>query len=1377
MIRRLAAILLLAAGVASAQTTYTPNLHIPLPPVGSVNWAQSYYTGMLTIDSSIGALQNTYQGAWNSTTNYLLGQFVTYGGVTYIAAVNNINHTPGTDSTWVNLGVGGLPAPGASGCAPVSNGTSYLCTAVVLQSAVAAANGVAPLNSASQVPAANLTPCGASGGAHSAGIVPDPGSSAGTTRYLREDCTWVANGAAFGNANQLAYYPSNGTALAGTNALPNGTTATTQSPGDTTTKVANDAFVAAAVAADGAVLLAPTGSQTVTQPINTNFSVTTSGTGQLLLNGNPVCSYGATGSGCTLLKSFDCSQFSGADASYKYNACVAAVVAAKGGIADTRKLFDFGINGSVTVSETMYTNTSPESYFVLTLLPEACSIQANFTGTSVFQVNNRSAITNLSNSAGGGGVDCNIVLGSSANLSDAAVTTDPSPAGGGSYVSVGGLQVYNFSGGTTANGLFHAQNLLDQSKFYNLVGNNLNGKGFVVNNVCCGFVMDRIQNAQRSATTYPPAACNGQGIALDIQSDNNGPISITNSTFNTYGCNVPLIHIASGVYGVNASNDYFEKDFSAASSTPDTTPMILVDSGSSNSSFDGLTLLNGSTAGLGSSDIFFKNSGTGFVVRNSGVTAGGTPIDDTVATVAEPAFSSGYVSYYHSGAFVLDTANITKLIGGAGAYGTLPTPPTNTVAQFVNANGSPTRVFNESFGSSVSSYFTVGTARGTGASPTATQSGDELGGFNARGYGATGWVANPLGAFRCYANQNMTDSAGGTYCDIATTPNGSITEAEVVKFGSDGIVYIPALTLFPSGGYSAEQDLNVYDTTGTKVPMIQWNNASFGGTSINGRATLQLDGAPGYGACIGQWVAGFGTPNLWFCEDAFGEGTATPLNSSYKGIGVQQGVSDGVYGDLFWAKLADGTLVYEIGATGAAGNLAFGKLNGSYICTADNAHACVPASATTATNLAGGAVGSVPYQTAAGATAFLAGNTAATDQVYTSHGTGAAALAPTLTNSPALSAANMTSFPTLNQNTTGSAASLSISGQTGLLSFTGLTSTNRIKTVRDAADTILELGGSYTPTGTWTSMTFVTPTLGAASATSINKVAITAPATAATLTLANNSTFTTSGAFSWQFTVPGAYTYTLPSATSTLLATNGSGSSLTFGTGTLSLAGNLTTTGAFNPTLAFPAANTYTFPNTASSTLVDTTATQTITGKSIAGSEINSGTVGATYGGTGLNTSASTGVAQVASGTWSVGNVSLTSQVTGVLPSANGGCDVQAAWTPIDSSGASLTFSTAVGAYVKCGKLVTFTFQIVYPTTASGATALIGGLPTTSTSSGPASPIKGFLTYNGTSVSAFITVVGGYSATTFNLYNINASLNNVQLTGAAIQGGGSYIAN
>jgi hypothetical protein len=81
--------------------------------------------------------------------------------------------------------------------------------------------------------------------------------------------------------------------------------------------------------------------------------------------------------------------------------------------------------------------------------------------------------------------------------------------------------------------------------------------------------------------------------------------------------------------------------------------------------------------------------------------------------------------------------------------------------------------------------------------------------------------------------------------------------------------------------------------------------------------------------------------------------------------------------------------------------------------------------ATKATNLAGGTVGQIPYQNLANTTLFLSANTAATDQVLVSHGTGAAGQAPTLSNAPALSAANMTSFPTLNQNTSGTAAGLS----------------------------------------------------------------------------------------------------------------------------------------------------------------------------------------------------------------------------------------------------------------------------------------------------------------------------------------------------------------
>ena len=171
------------------------------------------------------------------------------------------------------------------------------------------------------------------------------------------------------------------------------------------------------------------------------------------------------------------------------------------------------------------------------------------------------------------------------------------------------------------------------------------------------------------------------------------------------------------------------------------------------------------------------------------------------------------------------------------------------------------------------------------------------------------------------------------------------------------------------------------------------------------------------------------------------------------------------------------------------------------------------ATATATTNVAGGAANEILYQSANNTTTFITAPTVAST-VLSWNGSAFAWATPgagtvtsvglalpaefTISNSPVTGSGTLTgawanatanyvlagpttgtpgtpSFralvandvPVLNQNTTGSAASLSISGQTGLLTFTGLTSTNRTKTVRDADDTILELGGSYTPSGTW----------------------------------------------------------------------------------------------------------------------------------------------------------------------------------------------------------------------------------------------------------------------------------------------------------------------
>lgn len=82
---------------------------------------------------------------------------------------------------------------------------------------------------------------------------------------------------------------------------------------------------------------------------------------------------------------------------------------------------------------------------------------------------------------------------------------------------------------------------------------------------------------------------------------------------------------------------------------------------------------------------------------------------------------------------------------------------------------------------------------------------------------------------------------------------------------------------------------------------------------------------------------------------------------------------------------------------------------------------------------------------------------------------------------------------------------------------------------------------SQTGTGTKfvvdTSPTLVTPVLGVATATSINKVTITAPATSSTLTVADGSSLITSGAFALTLTSTATSNATIPAGTNTLYST------------------------------------------------------------------------------------------------------------------------------------------------------------------------------------------------------------------------------------------------
>lgn len=107
------------------------------------------------------------------------------------------------------------------------------------------------------------------------------------------------------------------------------------------------------------------------------------------------------------------------------------------------------------------------------------------------------------------------------------------------------------------------------------------------------------------------------------------------------------------------------------------------------------------------------------------------------------------------------------------------------------------------------------------------------------------------------------------------------------------------------------------------------------------------------------------------------------------------------------------------------------------------------------------------------------------------------------------------------------------------------------------------------------------------------------------------------------------------------------------------------------------------------------------------------------------------------------------------------------AWTPIDSSGAGLTFTSVSATYYTHGNVVFVQWELRYPVTANGAAAVIGGLPFTTAKSGA-------FAIGLTPVNPTIFFVGS-GLTTIQPQGLGgAALTNVQLSNGFVWGSGFY---
>lgn len=106
-------------------------------------------------------------------------------------------------------------------------------------------------------------------------------------------------------------------------------------------------------------------------------------------------------------------------------------------------------------------------------------------------------------------------------------------------------------------------------------------------------------------------------------------------------------------------------------------------------------------------------------------------------------------------------------------------------------------------------------------------------------------------------------------------------------------------------------------------------------------------------------------------------------------------------------------------------------------------------------------------------------------------------------------------------------------------------------------------------------------------------------------------------------------------------------------------------------------------------------------------------------------------------------------------------------WTPVDSSGDSLTFTNVTGSYVKHGSNVKAKCTFTYPSTASSTSCVIGGLPYTCKASNDGR--QGFV--SSSTIATVTNTMPNASTTTFNLRNSTSAV----LTNANLSGGTYHV--
>ncbi len=169
--------------------------------------------------------------------------------------------------------------------------------------------------------------------------------------------------------------------------------------------------------------------------------------------------------------------------------------------------------------------------------------------------------------------------------------------------------------------------------------------------------------------------------------------------------------------------------------------------------------------------------------------------------------------------------------------------PAGTDLYIMGANAANTRITQDAYGSGNYAAYTGRQARGTAASPTASQTDDILVEVTGRGYGASAFSASSVVRIDLEAAENFTNTAQGTYISFHTTALGATSPVEKFRIGPSGQWGIGGATYgtsgysFVSGGASAQPTWSQVSLTTGITDVLPVAN---GGTNISSYAVGDL---------------------------------------------------------------------------------------------------------------------------------------------------------------------------------------------------------------------------------------------------------------------------------------------------------------------------------------------------------------------------------------------------------------------------------------------------------------------------------------------------------------------------------------------------------